>query len=56
MPRYSVTFTQYFSYTVDEESEEDALYAATREFESEMRRPVARTDYDDVEIALADED
>lgn len=48
--KYSVTFTQYFGYDVEADNEEDAIKEAEELFESDMRTPTARTDYDDVTI------
>lgn len=48
--KYVVTFYQTSSYVVDAENEDEALEKAAPLFEEAMRRPVARTDYDDVEI------
>lgn len=55
-----VTFTQYYTYEVevsDElynddlfEAEEEAISLASETFERDMREPVARTYYDEVEI------
>lgn len=50
MPRYEVCFIRYFTYEVEGEDEESAVQKAESLFESEMRSPIARTDYDDVEI------
>lgn len=48
--KYYVTFTQYFGYDVEADSEDEAIDAATELFESDMRTPIARTDYDEVEV------
>lgn len=48
--KYVVIFYQCSTYTVEAESEEEAFDAALPEFLQDARRPVARTDYDDVEI------
>ena len=49
MKEYRVCFTQWWYYTVTAENEDEAIELATEEFESEMYRPIARTDYDEVE-------
>lgn len=49
MKEYRVCFTQYWYYTVTAEDEDEAIDLATEKFESEMYRPIARTDYDEVE-------
>ena len=50
MARYKVTYTQYSTYEVEAENEQDALTLAYCEFESDMRYPVANTIYDEVEV------
>ena len=50
MRKYEVTFYQATTIEVDAANADEALLKAIPEFESEMRRPVARTDYDDYEI------
>lgn len=47
---YVVTFIQSSSYVVDADTEDEAFAKAEPMFNQDMRRPVARTDYDDVEI------
>lgn len=48
--KYTVIFTQYHEYEVEAEDEEKAFNVAHREFVSDMRTPVANTNYDEVEI------
>lgn len=48
--KYEVTFTRYHTYTVEAEDDDQAEKLAYKEFESDMRRPIADTYYDDVEI------
>lgn len=48
--RYVVTFYQTTSYVVDAEDEDTAFEKAMPRFNEDMRRPIARTDYDDVQI------
>ena len=48
--KYVVTFYQTSSFVVDAENEDEALDKASPLFDEAMRRPIARTDYDDVEI------
>lgn len=50
MGTYNVTYTQYYSYTVEADSEDEAESLAYDMFESDMRYPIANTFYDDVEI------
>lgn len=52
---YVVTFYQTSSYVVDADTEEEAFAKAEPMFDASMRRPIARTDYDDVEIELENE-
>lgn len=47
---YNVTYTQYWTYFVDATTVDDAESLAYRKFEADMLRPIAHTDYDDVEI------
>lgn len=47
---YTVTFTQYHTYDVDANSEDEAFRGAYNEFLYDMRTPIANTVYDDVEI------
>lgn len=48
--KYVVTFYQTTSYVVDADDENTAFEKARSRFDCDMRRPIARTDYDDVEI------
>ena len=50
MSLYNVTYTQYYSYTVEADSEDEAESLAYDMFETDMRCPVANTFYDEVEI------
>lgn len=50
MKKYNVTFTQYFSYEVEADNEDDAVAVAEDLFDGEMRSPVANTLYDEVEV------
>ena len=50
MPKFKVWFTQYYSYEVEAENEDVAIDLALDDFHSEMRRPIARTWYDDCEV------
>lgn len=50
MSKYNVTYVQYHSYTVEADSEDEAESIAYEEFTSDMRRSVASTYYDDIEI------
>lgn len=53
--KYVVTFYQTTSYVVDADNEDEAFEKAEPMFSDAMRRPIARTDYDDVEIEPEDE-
>lgn len=50
MQEYEVTFIQSSPYIVEADSPEEAECIARELFDRDMRRPVARTDYDDVEV------
>ncbi len=50
MKRYCVTFYQCTSFEVEAADEEEAVDKALPEFDRAMRRPIAHTDYDDVEV------
>ena len=52
---YTVTFTQYHTYDVDANSEDEAYRNAYNEFLHDMRTPIANTTYDDVEIICEEE-
>lgn len=54
--KYEVTFYQSVTIEVEAADEDDAFNKALPEFESEMRRPVARTDYDDYEVEPINKD
>ena len=53
---YKVYFTQYYSYEVEAEDEDAAVDLAYEDFESDMRRPIARTYYDECEVEEIDAD
>ena len=48
--KYSVVITRYNYYTVEAEDEDEAEEKAIEEYESDMRRPIANTHYDEVEV------
>lgn len=48
--KYVVTFYQTSSYAVEAENADEEFNKAAPLFDEAMRRPIARTDYDDVEI------
>lgn len=50
MQEYEVTYIQSSSYIVEANSPEEAECIARELFDGDMRRPIARTDYDDVEV------
>lgn len=54
--KYTVTFVQYHTYTVDAEDEDSAFDEAHEEFKGDMRSSIAATWYDDVEIECNEED
>lgn len=54
--KYTVTFVQYHTYTVDAEDEDKAFDEAYEEFKGDMRSSIAATWYDDVEIECNEED
>ena len=54
--KYNVTFTQYYEYTVEAESESEAISKAEESFQSDVCRPIAYTSYDDVEVEEAESD
>lgn len=50
--RYDVRFTQFYEYLdIEAEDEDEAVEIAEKEFKADMYRPIARPDYDEVEIA-----
>ena len=55
MPRFEVIFTQYYSYDIEADMEDDAIEEAEELFVAEMRYPVARTHYDDIEVIEMEE-
>jgi len=54
MKEYRVRFTQYYSYLVEAENEDEAFEIAEGLFEGDMRVPVANTVWDDVEVNECD--
>lgn len=49
---YNVRFTQFYEYLkIEAEDEDEAIEIAEKEFKADMYRPIARPDYDEVEIA-----
>ena len=56
MARYMVTFSQYHIYYVDAKDEEEAEDIAYKDFEADMRSPIANTFYDEVEVEPEDDD
>lgn len=53
--KYNVCFTQWYWYTVEADSEEEAIDLAEPEFVSDMRCPIANTTYDEVEVYEVEE-
>ena len=56
MAKYNVVYTQYYAYTVEADSEDEAESLAYDMFESDMRYPVANTFYDELEIECVEDD
>ena len=54
MGKYNITYVQYHSYTIEADNEDEAERLAYKEFESDMRYPVASTYYDNIEIECVD--
>lgn len=50
MPRFEVIVTQYHSYEVEAENEDEAEELGLYEFDKDMRYPVAHTHYDEIEV------
>jgi hypothetical protein len=50
MSKYNITYVQYHSYTIEADNEDEAERLAYKEFEADMRYPVANLYYDDIEI------
>lgn len=53
---YLVTVTQYHEYYVDAESREEARELGLKDFYADMRRSVADTHYDEVDVELLEEE
>jgi hypothetical protein len=56
MAKYNVVYTQYYSYTVEADCEDEAESLAYDMFETDMRCPIANTFYDDIEIECVEDD
>jgi len=56
MAQYYVNFIQSYSYSVEAEDEEEAFNKAYDEFDSDMHRPIAHTDYDEYHVYEVTED
>lgn len=54
--KYNVTFTQYYSYMVEAENEEEAEDLARKKFYNDMCTPIARTWEDELDIEEMEED
>ena len=50
MTKFKVIFTQYHEYYVEAETEDEAEDIAYKDFQSDMRRPVAQTWWDEIEV------
>lgn len=55
MNNYEITFTRYYTYSVEAENEDEAYKKAHEEFYAEVIYPIVNTIYDDCEIWLMDE-
>ena len=55
MPKYAVTFAQYWEYEVEADNEDEAFDNAYHEFVSEMLYPVANTNYDEYLVEEVEE-
>lgn len=55
MMKYIVIITKYHCYEVEADNEVKAEEKAIEEFETDMRRPIADTNYDDVEVEEIEE-
>lgn len=55
MATYEVGFIQSYCYEIEANSEEEAFDKAVDEFYSDMRSPIANTEYDDYFIDELDE-
>ncbi len=54
---YDVRFIQFWEYTeIEAEDEHEAVEIAEKEFKTDMYRPIAHPEYDEVEIAEAGEE
>lgn len=54
---YNVRFTQFWEYIeIEAEDEHEAVEIAEKEFKADMYRPIAHTDYEEVEVAEAGEE
>lgn len=56
MPRYEVIVTQYHSYEVEADDEYEAERLGLEEFYADMRRPIANTCYDEIDVEELDEE
>lgn len=56
MAKYRITFIQMYSYEVEAEGDSQAENIAYKEFANDMRSPIARTSYDDIEIEELEEE
>jgi hypothetical protein len=53
---YTVTFTQYWTYDVEAESDDEAENLAFEKFEADMHRSIACTAYDEINIEAEEEE
>ena len=56
MAEYNVIFTRYYEYTVEANSETEAESKAKQLFKTDCCRPVANTDYDEIEVGCLNKD
>jgi len=55
MAKWNVTFTQYYTYNVDAETEDEAFAKAEKLFDKEVHYPVANTLYDEYDVICTDD-
>ena len=52
----TIRISQWYTYEVEGEDEDDCLDKAVEIFDNEMRKPIARTWYDEIEIIETEEE
>lgn len=56
MATFRVYITQYHTYEIEAEDEWEAENLALKEFEADMRCPIADTHYDEIDVEEIEED